>query len=125
MTYPPGSAPVTYQLVSDPPGFDGTANATVVGAGVVNVSWTPEPQADYELVELFRAEDGGYASTPTYATPTPVSPEVTSLTIGGDGGGVPAGSYLVNVAYAKANCASDAGGCVLAQTVATQQVTVP
>jgi hypothetical protein len=125
MTYPPGSAPVTYQLVADPPAFDGTVDATVPDAGVVAVSWTPEPQADYELVELFRALDGGYGSTPTYASPSPQSPDETAVTIGGGDAGVPAGNYLVNVAYAKANCPSDAGGCVLAQSVAAQQINVP
>jgi hypothetical protein len=47
------------------------------------------------------------------------------VTIGGGDAGVPAGNYLVNVAYAKAHCPSDAGGCVLAQSVAAQQINVP
>jgi hypothetical protein len=125
-TYPAGAAPVTYELVANPPAFDGTVMAAPVGTSAgapVQVSWSPEPQADYELVEVFASQDGGYAATPSYASSSPDSPDATAETI--EAGVLGSGPYLVNVAYAKANCPGDAAGCVIAQSVAAQTVTVP
>jgi hypothetical protein len=129
-TYPAGVDAGEYTLVADPPAFDGTVTAMSSSAGApVNVSWSAEPQADYEVVEIYRSEaDGGIAPTPAYISSLPDSPDATSETIGG--GVLAAGSYLVNVAYAKANCPASvadasAAGCVIAESVAGQNLTVP
>jgi hypothetical protein len=124
ITYPAGSPPVPYELVADPPAFDGTVTATPTSSSAVNVSWSSEPQADYEVVEVYRSQgDAGYDPTPAYISALPDSPDAASETI--DGGVLEAGKYLVNVAYAKANCPADAAGCVIAESVAGQTVTVP
>jgi hypothetical protein len=126
-TFADGGAPVSYHLVADPPAFDGTVTATPMssdGGTSVDVSWSAEPQADYEVVEIYRSEgDGGYNPTPSYISALPDSPGATSETIGA--GVLEAGSYLVNVAYAKANCPADAAGCVVAESVAGKPLTIP
>jgi hypothetical protein len=118
-----GDAGLTAQLVADPPAFDGTITGIDAGSGGgVTVTWTAEPQADYELAGLYASTgDGGWASAPSFLSPRPDPPGQTSETFAG----VEAGTYLVNVAYTKASCPADAGGCVQASTVAVATVTVP
>jgi hypothetical protein len=119
-----GDAGYAAQLVADPPTFDGgTITSVDAGAtGVVTVSWEPEPQSGYEVVELYAAEgDGGWFGTPAYASPAPDPPGQTSEVTSA----LDAGTYLVNVAYTRALCAIDAGGCVQASTVAASTTVVP
>jgi hypothetical protein len=118
-----GDASVVVQLVADPPTFDGTITSAAAGAGgALTVTWTPEPQAGYEVVEVFpERPDGGLVATPAYLSPAPLPPGQTSQPTGP----LEAGTYLVNVAYTKANCPADAGGCVQAAAVAATTTTVP
>jgi hypothetical protein len=118
-----GDAGIVLHLVADPPTFDGTITSADAGAdGAVTVRWTAEPQASYEVVSLF-AEDseGGLATTAAYSSQAPLLNGQTSVTTGP----LHPGTYLVNVAYTKANCPLGAGGCVQAAAVAAATTTVP
>jgi hypothetical protein len=128
------AGPTTSLLSAAPPDFTGmvtspSADASVVANGSLDVAWTAEPRADYEILEVFKrlAADGGPASWGlTYASPVPESPDSTRVHIGGDGdaapdGGSPiagAGTYLLDVFYTKANCPPSKDGCVYASSVA-------
>jgi hypothetical protein len=114
---------IVLQLVADPPAFDGTITSAEAGAnGAVNVVWSAEPQAGYEMVEVYpETADGGVVGTTVFASPSPDPPGQTSETTGP----LEAGTYLVNVAYTRANCPSYAGGCVQAAAVAATRTTVP
>ena len=129
------AAPMTSLLSAAPPDFVGMvtfplADASVAAHGPLDVAWTAEPQADYEIVEVFKNfnTDGGPASWGlTYASPKPQSPSSMGVRIGGDGdagsddAGTPlpgAGLYLINVFYTKANCPASKDGCVYATTAA-------
>src|SRR5260370_28580365 len=92
-----------------------SADASVVANGSLDVAWTGEPRADYEIVEVFKrlAADAGPASWGlTYVSTRPESPDSTRVHIGGDGDAGPdagspipgAGTYLINVFYTKAHC---------------------
>jgi hypothetical protein len=118
-----GDAGIVLQLVADPPTFDGMITSASAGdGGAVTVAWTAEPQAGYEVVSLFAEDsDGGLVATPAYSSPAPIPNRQTSVTTGP----LDAGTYLVNVAYAKANCPIGAGGCVQASAVAAATTTVP
>jgi hypothetical protein len=121
-----GAAPVTFNLTADPPMFDATLTMPMAGATVpvnaaIPVAWPAQPSVDYELIELFfQMSNTVYMSV--YASPTPDGPDVTMDTI-------PAapvnavGTYLVNVAFAKASCPATADGCVYGNTVGAAQVT--
>ena len=117
-----GHAPLSAQLVADPPTFDGAITSLDGGAqkAPLTVSWTAQAQADYEIVELYSAQDGGWATPPVFTSPAPNPPDRTSEMTGP----LEAGTYLVNVAYAKASCPADAGGCVQSNSVAAGTVTV-
>jgi hypothetical protein len=135
-TWPPSfdAGPTTSLLSAAPPDFAGTvtsplADASVAANGSLDVAWTAQPQADYEIVEVFKklATDGGPASWGlTYVSPKPESPGSMGVHIGGDGdagsdAGTPLpgpGRYLINVFYTKANCPPSKDGCVYATTVA-------
>jgi hypothetical protein len=116
-----GDAGIAVQLFADPPSFDGMITTADGGAnGQLTIGWTLEPQADFELVEVYPPTgDGGWASTPAYASPSPDPPGQTSEVTSA----LDAGTYLVNVAYTRANCAVDAG-CVQASTVAATTTVV-
>jgi hypothetical protein len=110
-----GQAPATFQLVADVPAFDGAIVAPDGGAPVdagqpLSVTWAAEPQADYEVVQIFTSS--GLASV--YVSPQPDPPDQTTETIVP---GLDAGSYLLNVSYSKTNCPATADGCVQANTV--------
>jgi hypothetical protein len=117
-----GDAGLSLGLVADPPAFDGTITFPDGGtaSSPVTVTWTAEPLADFEAVALYAVQDGGLASAPAFVSPQPNPPDQTSETVGA----VEAGTYLVNVAYTKANCPADAGSCVQAAAVAATTVTV-
>ncbi|MGH7440782.1 MAG: hypothetical protein ACRENE_34255 [Polyangiaceae bacterium] len=110
-------------LVADPPSFDGTIASVDAGAnGIVNVVWAPGPPGEYETLELYpETPDGGVVTTPVYMVSSPGSLTATS----GVTSPLAAGAYLVNVAYTRANCPADAGGCVQAATVAARTTAVP
>jgi hypothetical protein len=114
---------IVLQLVADPPAFDGTITSADAGAnGALHVVWSPEPQAGYETVTVYpETADGGIVGTAVFASPTPDPAGQTSETTGP----LEAGTYVVNVAYTRANCPSSAGGCVQAATVAATTTTVP
>ncbi len=112
-----GDAGVAVVLVATPPSFDGMITSVDAGATGITVAWTAEPQASYEIVDLYAAtSDGGWNATPAYQSPSLDPPSKTSETTGP----LEAGTYLVNVAYTVANCSADAGGCVQASTVSAQ-----
>jgi hypothetical protein len=116
-----GGAPATFQLVADEPAFDGAIVSPDNGASVpanspLSIVWTAEPQADYEVVQVFQSS--GFASV--YVSPQPDPPDQTEETVDA---GLEAGSYLINVSYAKTNCPATASGCVQANTVSAANVT--
>jgi hypothetical protein len=135
-TWPPSfdAGPTTSLLSAAPPDFAGAVtspspDASVAANGSLDVAWTAQPQADYEIVEVFEklATDGGPAPWGlTYVSPKPESPGSMGVHIGGDDdsgsdAGTPlpgAGRYLINVFYTKANCPPSKDGCVYATTVA-------
>lgn len=111
-----------WNLVAALPTFVGAiaspaASAVVPVAIDLTVTWPPQPEADYERVELFLQ---GHI---VYASPQVEPQDKTSATIPGSNLATP-GSYLVSVAFGKANCPPTADGCVLASTVATEPITV-
>jgi hypothetical protein len=117
-----GDAGVSVVLVADPPPIDGGVASAYADGGAVAVSWTPQPLADFEVIELFAQQaDGGWAFDPSFTSSGPLGPAQTSETTPA----LDAGTYLVNVAYAGANCPAGAGGCVQANVVATTTVVVP
>jgi hypothetical protein len=132
---PPQAQP-TYVVTANSAAFDaGSISATLVasidtidaappvvdaGNAGLTVSWQEDPQADYEVVDLFAAMgDAGWVSTPVFTSPAGLPPDQTSEQVPA----LDAGSYLVNVSYTKANCVPDAG-CVQAATVAATTVTI-
>jgi len=117
----PTQAVGTYPLVAEVPAFDGTVVSPDGGAPVdanapLPVVWTPEPQADYEVVQIFQSS--GFASV--YVSPQPDPPDSVQETVQA---GVAAGRYLLNVSYSKTNCPLTASGCVQANTVAAANFT--
>ncbi len=124
-----GPAPVSWELVANPPSFDGaiTAPAPQGDAGVtvaanedLTVNFVSEPNADGESIELFTrdVEAGTWDLTFPVATMpmgdlaedamTQVIPAASVST---------SGEYLLNVAYLKSNCPVTADGCLTAATV--------
>jgi hypothetical protein len=136
----PGEMPATWTLVADPPTFAGAitsppAGATVPAGRDLTVTWPLQPAADYVIVELFRQDNGAFTSV--YTSQIPRAADSNQETIpggssGGDGGldggaacclATP-GTYLINVAFTKANCPPTADGCVHAGIVAGEQIAV-
>jgi hypothetical protein len=135
-TLPDAGAPSQWNVIADPPLFDGkilslgaggapdaAVDATVSAEQPLAPTWSPPPatmgamSADYMLVELFesQADAGTYALQ--YQSPNPESPETTQENIAGSFLPDPA-PYLLDVAYVKAHCDITAAGCVHASAVA-------
>jgi hypothetical protein len=120
-----GSNPVSWTLVAEPPSFDGAIGSPADGATVpankpLAVTWTTEPSADFVLTELFaQGAAGGWARA--YTSPAPNESTVATETI--PGAALPAGQYLLNVVFTKANCPAAADGCVLASSIAVARFT--
>jgi hypothetical protein len=120
-----GATPSTWSLVAVTPAFTPTITSPAMGGTAavsqpLSVSWPAQPTADYEVVELFLQNMGQWGDT--YASSQPDSPDTTSETIPGSAV-AKGGTYLVDVNFANANCPPTAGGCVLASTAATAQIT--
>jgi hypothetical protein len=120
-----GAMPLSWTLVAAPPTFDGSITAPAGGATIpanapLAVAWNPQPAADFELVELF-ARDATGAWTLAYTSPQPDDSTAAGETI--PGALLPPGKYLLNVAFATANCPASADGCVFAEAVAVAQFT--
>ncbi|MDP8999280.1 MAG: hypothetical protein M3O46_04140 [Myxococcota bacterium] len=116
------AAQATWNLVADVPTFVGAIASPPAGAVVpldtsLTVTWPPQPQADYERVDLFLQGQSVYTS------PQVEAQDKTSETIPMTNVATP-GSYLLSVAFGKASCPPTADGCVMANTVATEQITV-
>jgi len=116
-----GQAPATFQLVAAEPAFDGAivspdGGAPVPAGHALPVVWTAEPQADYEIVQIFTS--GALASV--FVSPEPAAPDEVEETVEA---GLPQGSYLLDVSYSKTNCPAIADGCVQANTVAAVNLT--
>ena len=129
-TAPPSGSPTQWNLVADPPTFTGTIMSPAPGATVpagksIDVTWVLQP-ADYVVVDLFVRVNKDWVNV--YTSSPPIAPDVSSEIIPAmiaDGGAVTAaGSYLLNVSFAKANCPATADGCVHSSTVASEQLTV-
>jgi hypothetical protein len=122
-----GATPLTWTLVAAPPSFDGSITAPADGATVpakasLAVTWVAQPAADFEFTELFAMNDaGGWGPTPVYTSPQPNDSTVTGETI--PAALLPPGKYLLNAAFATANCPPSADGCVLAEAVAVARFT--
>ena len=120
------STPTTWQLVANPPTFTPSlsapaANATVPVNQPLTVSWTAQPAADEELVELYAQVSGAWSSV--YQLPAPVDEDGTTATIPGSYL-APAGQpLLVNVAFVQASCPASADGCVVGELIVPAQVT--
>jgi hypothetical protein len=117
-----GQAPETFQLVAVEPAFDGAivspdGGAPVPAGSPLPIVWAAEPQADYEVVQIFASS--GLASV--YASPEPDPPDEVEETVAA--GRLPKGSYLLNVSYSKTNCPATADGCVQANTVSAGSFT--
>lgn len=116
-----GQAPATFQLVAAEPAFDGAIVSPDGGAPVpaghsLPVVWTAQPQADYEVVQIFTSS----ALASVFISPEPVAPDEVEETVEA---GLPQGSYLLDVSYSKTNCPTTADGCVQANTVAAVNLT--
>ena len=120
------SAPTTWQLVANPPTFTPTllapaANATVPADQPLTVSWTAQPMADEEQVQLYAQVSGAWS--PVYELPAPVDEDGTTATIPGSYL-APAGQpLLVNVAFVQASCPASADGCVVGELIVPAQIT--
>jgi hypothetical protein len=117
---PFGPTPATFQLVAVEPAFDGAivspdGGAPVPAGSPLPVVWAAEPQADYEIVQIFTSI--GFASV--YVSPQPDPPDEVEETVEA---GLPQGSYLLNVSYSKTNCPATADGCVQANTVSAEDI---
>ncbi len=116
-----GQAPATFQLVAAEPAFDGAIVSPDGGAPVpagqpLPVVWTAQPQADYEIVQIFTSS----TLAVEFVSPEPAAPDVVEETVEA---GLPPGSYLLDVSYSKTNCPATADGCVQANTVAAVNLT--
>jgi hypothetical protein len=117
------------ELVAPDPAPVGAITSPAVGAVVVDdggtfgIDWTPEPLADFEVVEVFARSDAGYS--PVYVSPTVVPPGVDNTgPLSSAGVELDAGAYVVNVAYVRAKCTVTGGGCVQAGSIATENFAV-
>jgi hypothetical protein len=120
-----GSTPLTWTLLADPPSFDGAiakpSDGAVVPANTpLTLSWSAQPAADFVLTELFAKTDAG-AWTLAYTSPQPNDSSVTSETI--PASDLPPGTYLLNLAFSRANCPASADGCVFANAIGVAQFT--
>jgi hypothetical protein len=125
-TSQPGLAAANWTLVADPPSFTGTikspsAGATVPAGQDLTVTWALQPGADYEEIELFEDQQGSWSNV--FASPRPDPADVSQETIPRSSIAQP-GTYLLNVAFTKANCPPTADGCVHASAVANEQIIV-
>jgi hypothetical protein len=118
-----GSTSLASKVVADPPTFDGAITSPSDGAAVaagmpLTVAWTAQPQADYEIVELFAKAPGQLINA--YTSPKPAGPTVTQelVPVPGISAGMPV-NYVLSVSYSKTNCSPDAAGCVQSNTVST------
>jgi hypothetical protein len=112
------------QLVAAEPTFTGAITFPEAGASVPSgslaVDFTPEPEADFEIVELFQTSDAGWVATYVSPAPIPNSVGTTGLLANA---GVP-GPCLANVDYVRANCVASGAGCVQAATVGSVTFTL-
>ena len=121
-----GGTAATWSLVAATPAFTPNITAPAAGASVpanmdLSVTWPQQLQADYVIVELFdKNMQGQWASA--YNSPQSDPPDTTSERVPGADLAA-AGTYLVDVNFANASCPPTAGGCVLASTAATAQIT--
>jgi hypothetical protein len=120
-----GSTPLTWTLSADAPTFDGAiaspaANATIALNQPLTVTWPAQPSADYEVVELFFKDPGGW--TGKWQSPAPDAPDTTQETIPASAI-ASAGQYLLNVVFAKGSCPVTSDGCVYAASIAAAQLT--
>jgi hypothetical protein len=119
-----------WSLVAAPPDFVGAITlpsaSTAIPVGKdLTVTWPLQAGADYELVQLFRrAEaDGGGAWQQVYGSPSLDAPDINAETIPAAALST-AGTYLLNVGFAKSNCPAGGDGCVQASTVANEELVV-
>jgi hypothetical protein len=119
-------AQATWTLTADPPTSDVALTSPVAGTPLhagqaLTVTWPPHANADFELVQLYVQEDAGFPLT--YASPQIDRGDTSSETIPASYLSTP-GTYLLNVAFIKANCPASGDGCVQAGTVADMLLAV-
>jgi hypothetical protein len=121
-----GAPQTTYNLVADAPDLAGSIASPPSGAAVaagkdLTVTWSEVASADYEIVDLYRMANGSWSRV--YTSPEPAASDRASETIPAASVAQP-GDYLLNVAFAKANCPPTADGCVEANMVASELLIV-
>jgi hypothetical protein len=128
------AAPMTWQLVANPPDVSGAitapdAGASLSGGGPITVGWTPEP-VDYVSLELF--QNDGTPDAAAWNLVYPVAndegdaihaPGEAMGTIGIDGG-FATGQYLLNVDFENSSCPPTADGCVAAASAAAERFSI-
>jgi hypothetical protein len=121
----PGAAPTFWELQASTPSFAPSLSTPANGATVaqgqpLGVTWTAQPAADEEIVELFTQQQGEWQQA--YVSPHPDDADVTQETV--PGSYVVAGTpLLVDVLFPTASCPASADGCVVANEVAAAQIT--
>jgi hypothetical protein len=127
-----GAVQGTWNLTAALPTFAASIISPAAGAPVSHgmdlvVTFPVQAEADYYSVQLFAKQDGGFAGV--YASPLydawdqADGSNMITTNIPGAMLSQP-GTYLLNVAFTRANCPAAADGCVHASAVASEQLTV-
>ncbi|HEY6460634.1 MAG TPA: hypothetical protein VIY73_10805, partial [Polyangiaceae bacterium] len=120
-----GAAPTSWNLVATAPSFTPSITAPAAGATVpagqdLAVAWTAQPGADMEVPNVYTLPSGG-SWTVENASQAPLASSVTQATI--PGADVLAGPLLVDVSFLLGSCPASADGCVIAEAIASNQLT--
>jgi hypothetical protein len=120
-----GAAATSWSLTATAPAFTPSITAPAAGATVpagqdLAVAWTAQPGADMEVPNVYTLPSGG-SWTVENASQAPLASSVTQATI--PGADVLAGPLLVDVSFLVGNCPATADGCVIAEAIASNQLT--
>jgi hypothetical protein len=126
-TAAPGvSTASSWQLVAEVPSFTPTLSGPASGATIsadqpLTVSWPAQSASDEEIVQLFTQESGVWSSV--FRSPVPDDSDAVGETIPASDV-TPAGKpLLLNVAFVSGSCPPTANGCVVAETIAAEEIT--
>ena len=115
---------LNWSLKGELPNFDGALQSPQTTTPLpihspINVTWTAVSSATYSLMQLFLFEGGQYLLK--YQSPSPLPPDVTTDTVPAADFDV-AGSYLLNVVFARTTCPPEADGCVYNTSTASATI---